>query len=154
MLIAVLVGCADPIGEDDGCAVGVEPGAAAATVDGEPWTGGGATWLWAGESLQLNTVGSGSWWMSMVAQTTGDGTTLKAAVDAGVFPITVSLTEGGWATFYPDSGSSFSSEEGGGELVLVEATPTTVRGCFWFEAASDADTVSVEAGELDAEPAE
>jgi hypothetical protein len=152
MFVALwLLGCAeDPANE--ACAVDAAPGTASATVDGEPWTGGGATWQWAGESLQLNTVGAGSWWTSLVAQTTTEGATLRAAVDAGAFPITVSLVDGGWATFYPDSGRSFSSQDGDGELVLTEASPN-VLGCFWFEAFADAATVTVEEGTIDAEPA-
>ena len=153
MLVALwLLGCADEAATDEGgCAVDAAPGTASATVDGEDWTGGGATWQWAGESLQLNTVGAGSWWMSLVAQTTTDGATLKAAVDAGAFPLTISLVDGGWATFYPDSGGSLSSQSGDGELVLTDASATSLRGCFWFEASADAATVTVEDGAIDAE---
>ncbi|MFZ5477873.1 MAG: hypothetical protein ACOZNI_13950 [Myxococcota bacterium] len=148
MSLLLLLAC-EP-GASGGCSVDQEAGTAAALVDGEDWTGPGATWLWQGESLQINTVGAGDWWLSLVAQTTRDGDTLAAAVDAGAFPVDVSLTDGGWATFYPPSGASYSSREGSGELVVAEVDGDTLRACFSFEAVSDGETVTVEAGTVDA----
>jgi hypothetical protein len=152
MLLVLLLACTSDGGSKaTNCTVDAAEGTAVATVDGEAWEGGGATWVWAGDSLQVNTVGAGSWWMSLVAQTTADGDTVKAAVDSGALPATIDLGgDGGWATLYPADGASYSSRNGSGELVIIEADDASVQACFTFEAAGDGDPVVVEDGSLDA----
>ena len=151
MLLALLLACSSDGSKAANCSVDAAAGTAAAVVGGEEWEGGGATWVWAGESLQVNTVGAGSWWLSLVAQATTDGETVKAAVDAGALPATVDLGgDGGWATLYPADGASYSSRNGSGELVIVEADDTSVHACFTFEATGDGAPVVVEEGSLDA----
>lgn len=129
----------------------MEPGTLEATVDGESWEGGAATWLLAGSSLQINSVTAGGWWLSAVAQTTVDGAGVGDALAAGDLPADVDFPEsgtGGWATFYPDSGDSYSTKlAAGGALTVAAQDGTDLLGCFAFVAANGAgDEVTVESG--------
>ncbi len=113
-------------------------GEAEARVDGEEWSVGGATWMEAGSSVQLTIPTSGGWGITLVAQTTLAGDSLSEALDAGTFPIEISLGSegGGFATIYPEEGLSYSSRTGsGGELVIHEVDEA-LEACFSFEALS------------------
>lgn len=154
-MLIVLLACAGGGGGKIGsCTVDLDADAAEATVDGEAWAADGATFTWAGESLQINTTGAD--WLSIVAQTTGEGETLQAAVDAGNFPISVTVVEGadgGFATWYPESGSSLTTREAaGGTLEIVSADADLVEACFAFEVGADGETLGFEDGQLAAIP--
>lgn len=131
---------------EDGACPAVDAGTAQATIDGEAWTGSGATWAWAGDSLQLNLDRTGDWSMSVVLQTTTGGATLLDAVDAGTFPIEVSLKsgEGGFATVYPAEGASFTTNDAdGGALTVAAVDGDALSACFDFAAAGDDGEVTV-----------
>jgi hypothetical protein len=132
----------------------LDAGAALATVDGAAWAST-ATWLWQRESLQVNAAPAGGWSFTFVSQTTADGETAKAAVDAGDFPIELSLPvggEGGWVLAYPTDGDSYSTENGeGGTLTITALDGDALYACFAFDAATDSgDTVTVTDGALNA----
>lgn len=153
VVLLLLAGCGSTGVKSCDAAVDLGEGSVAALVDGEAWTASGGTWRWAGESLQVNTVGAGSWWLSLVAQTTPDGASVRAAVDAGELPVTVTLragADGGWATFYPDQGASYTTENAdGGELEVVSVEGDSLRACFSFQAGSEeGGTVAVENGTM------
>ncbi len=152
-LLLVLAACAGNGAGAGTCDVGtLDPGTIEATVDGEAWTGGATTWLLAGSSLQVNSESAGGWWLSAVAQETTAGAALGDAVSAGSWPADVDLPPdggtGGWVTFYPDSGDSYSTKQAdGGSLTLAGEDGTDLLGCFSFTAANGAgDEVTVESG--------
>ncbi|MSP56585.1 MAG: hypothetical protein EXR69_13450 [Myxococcales bacterium] len=153
--LLLLAACTGPGPSEAGCDATVESGAIEATVDGEDWEGGAATWLLAGSGLQFNSVSDGGWWLSAVAQETTTGATLADVLAAGDWPAQVDLPPeggaGGWATFYPESGDSFSTKRstGGRLTVSAAADGTDLLGCFDFTAANERGAeVTVEAGQL------
>jgi hypothetical protein len=152
--VLVLLAACQPNGGKGTCDVGdVATGQAVATVDGADWTGTGATWRLAGSSLQINTVASDGWMLSLVAQATPDGTTASDALDAGEFPIDVTLkdgADGGWVLFYPDEGSSYGTQDtDGGTFTISGREGDDLLACFSFSAASgDGGTVTVEGGTM------
>jgi hypothetical protein len=149
-ILTALLACTPKDGETS-CVVEDEAGAASAVVNGGDWTGGDATWMRQGStSAQINTANAGAGWLSIVAQTTTEGEDVLVAIDAGAFPVTVSLVDGGWATFYPSSGASFSSKEGAGELVIADVVEGGLMACFTFTASGDDGTVEVDAGTIHA----
>jgi hypothetical protein len=150
-LLTLAAGCGSAAGSSSCGAEAIDPGVIEATVDGESWEGGAATWMLAGASLQINSASAGGWWLSAVAQTTVDGAGVGDALAAGDLPAEVDLPEsgaGGWATFYPDSGDSYSTKlAAGGTLTLVKQDGADLLGCFAFVAANGAgDEVTVESG--------
>jgi hypothetical protein len=155
-LLLTLAACGEAtVGEGScGDVASLQPGEASAAVDGAPWTSV-ATWVWQGESLQLNTTSAGGWRLTLVAQEAADGSTVLAAVEAGAFPVEVALSEagGGWALAYPDAGASLSTDAGSGTLTLSALSGEVLDACFAFEAASqDGASVRVEEGRARATP--
>lgn len=147
MIALLLLACrATP--ETTTCSPTAADGQMSATIDAADWSGS-ASFLWAGESLQLNTENAGAGWITMVAQGSSTGNSVQVDADAQAFPITVSLVSsgGGFATYYPASGNSFSTNNAaGGSLSISNLDESTAEGCFRFEAAGDDGTVTVEEG--------
>ena len=75
---------------------------------------------------------------------------------SNAFPISVTLLEGadgGFATWYPESGSSLTTREAaGGTMEIASANADTVEACFSFEVGADGDTLTVADGALSAIP--
>ncbi|MDP2310835.1 MAG: hypothetical protein Q8P18_32755 [Pseudomonadota bacterium] len=130
----------------------LDSGTAAAMVDDAAWSTT-ATWNWAGESAQITAAPADGWRFSVVGQLTDGGDTVKAAADAGGFPITVTLGEsgesGGFATVYPTDGDSYiTANAAGGSLTITEVGEDLV-GCFSFSAGTDGgDTVAIADGSV------
>lgn len=154
-MIVLLLACTGEPSSADVCADAdaLTAGSVVATLDGAAWSST-ATWLWQGDSLQVNTATADGWRFSIVAQTLAEDTTIKSAADAGSFPIEVQLAEGGggWALAYPDDGDSLTTGLGGGTLTLSALEGDALYACFSFEAASAATTLSAESGAFNAEP--
>jgi hypothetical protein len=127
------------------------PGVVTADVDGAAWEST-ATWTWAGESLQIDTAPADGWSFTVVAQTTSSGDTLKAAADAGDFPVDVVLEDdqGGWGRGHPTEGDPYITDAAaGGTFTLSGLDGADLFGCFGFVAATDAgDSVTVDAGAI------
>jgi len=121
-------------------------------VDGAAWSATGAQWSLAGSSLQLMTQIGEGWRLSIVAQSTDDGTPLSTALDAGVFPVEIALADGaagGWALLYPDAGSSFkTAPDAPGALTVTEVSGDTLSACFSFTASGDNGTVTLSDGAI------
>lgn len=158
MLPLVLMACAGKA-DDSGsllCEPGaVFPGTIEATVDGTPWVGVDLEWTPAGEGFQLTTaIGVGAdaspWRMTLVTYTGLDAT------DGGRFPVEVPLdTTGteGWALLYPTEGSSFSTKDGEGGVVIFDAIDgDDLLGCVQFDAASADATIALSGGRFRAVP--
>ena len=131
----------------------LDPGWIEARVGGRDWIGGTTTWTLAGSSLQINSVSAGGWFVSFVVQAASDGAPIADALDEGAFPIAIRLEptgDGGWATMYPDTGSSFSTRLGEGGTMTVEAYDgAELQACFDFHAMSnDDDDLDVTRGQL------
>lgn len=130
----------------------LEPGEVEGTLDGAAWTASAATWIASGSSVQIVTADAGQGRVTLVAQKTSAGDDLATALDAGVFPVEVALKsglEGGFATFYPSTGSdSFATDNAeGGNLVLTALEGDELLGCFGFVAGSEAgDTLALDEG--------
>lgn len=152
LLALLLSACAEETGTC-GDAADLAEGAVAAEVDGAAWEAAGATWLWQGSRLQVNTEAGGGWRISMLLESAADGTALLDAVDAGL-PVEVPLGEGagGWALAYPDSGDSYSTDAAdGGTVTLTEVGDAGTRACFSFTAAQDGgESVTFSDGALSA----
>lgn len=120
----------------------LDAGMAVATVDGAAWSTS-ATWLWQGESLQVNAAPADGWSFSLVGQSTADGETVKAAADAGSFPITLPLAQdGAWVTVYPTDGDSYHTGNADGGSVTITDLGDNLTACFAFAAGTDGgDTV-------------
>jgi hypothetical protein len=150
--VAVLVGCDGGSGTSGTCKPDVDAGTAVATLDGADWSTT-ATWTWSGESLQINAAPADGWNFSLVGQLTETGETVKAAADAGAFPITVPLGQtGGWVTVFPTAGGSYHTKNAAGGILTVTAIGDELAGCFDFVAGTDGgDTVAVEDGSIQAD---
>lgn len=148
-MIALLLFACRATPETATCNPTAADGQMSATIDAADWSGA-ASFLWAGESLQINTENAGAGWITMVAQgSSSTGNSVQIDADAQAFPITVSLVSngGGFATYYPVSGNSFSTNNSaGGSLTISSLDDSTAEGCFRFEAAGDDGTVDVEEG--------
>ncbi len=159
LLLPLLAACAgDEGGPASTCtdADSLAEGVVTATVSGSTWESD-ATWLWQGESVQITAAAADGWNITFVGRTLADGTTVKAAADAGSFPIEVVLAEGGggWALAYPSDGDSYSTDAGSGTLVLTGLADDVLAACFDFVAAREnGDEVEVVDGAVRAVPFE
>lgn len=149
LALCSLVGCDGGSGPAGTCTpdAALDPGTAAATVDGAAWSTA-ATWMWQGESLQINADPADGWRFSLVGQLTEAGGTVKAAADAGEFPIVVPLGQtGGWVTVFPTDGDSYHSGNADGGSLTITDIGDELAGCFDFGAGSDAgETVDMADG--------
>lgn len=157
VLVLPLAACAGgPSGTPATCDVpaDLDAGAATAVLDGTAWEST-ATWVAQGESVQVNAAPADGWHVTLVARTTDDGETVKAALDAGAFPVVVTLSDdgGGFATVYPADGDSYASDGGGGTLSITAFDGDVLDACFSFDAASDGgDPLPVTEGAVRASP--
>jgi hypothetical protein len=153
LLLACAGGNASSASCDD--ADPLDAGAIAATVDGAAWAST-ATWVWQGESLQIDAAPADGWSFTLVAQTTADGATVKAGIDAGAFPIEVSLADGGggWGRGHPSDGDPYITDDAeGGTLTLSALDGDALLGCFDFVAGDGGrKSVEVSDGALHAAP--
>ena len=140
VLLLFAVSCG---GECDPASLGL--GEAEARVDGEAWLVEGANWMEAGSNVQIMIPTSGGWGITLVAQSTLSGESLSEALEAGVFPIEVSLGSegGGFATVYPEEGLSYTSKSGSGGELVIHGADEALEACFSFEAVST-DTVAIQ----------
>lgn len=125
------VGCAD----EPGCELeALSDGAVVADLDGEAWEGGGASFLWGGEGVQVNTVRTNGWMLTLKLESTIDGTTLREAMEGEELPVEVALAEdglSGWLVAYPESGGSYTSKNAlGGSVTLASLSETSLAACF------------------------
>ena len=125
-----------------------------ATVDGQPWTAAEVTWALAGDGVQLISTSEGDGWFSVVAQITTDGQTPAAALDAGDFPIEVTLKtgpDGGFATWYSSENEASATTQGGeGILTFSGQDDAGLSGCLAFTAGEGGAGVSFEDGSFTA----
>lgn len=144
----MLAGCS-PTGH---CDPGVPSGTIEANVGGTAWSSS-ATWQMAGSSLQITAAPAAGWFMSFVAQQTTDGETVGDAFDAGGnFAVELQTgAEGGFATLYPSSGTSYPSDPIGGLLRILDHDDQNVTACFAFTGTNgDGAQVDVKGGSLHA----
>lgn len=139
------IGCSDSCGADE-----LASGSAEAKLDGADWSVTQVIWVAAGSAVQVTTPAADGWRFSIVAQATAEQVTAVDALGTGEFPIEFPLDgndSGGWALGYPDEGSSYSSEYGGGTLVIEGKEGEDLLGCFEFTAGLEGDTSAVEVRE-------
>lgn len=152
-LLLPLLACDGASGSDGACTPdpALASGTAAATLDGAAWTTS-ATWLWQGESVQINADPADGWRFSLVGQLTDAGDTVQAAADAGAFPITVPLgTSGGWVTVFPTEGGdgSYHTKNAAGGTLTITEVGDELAGCFDFSAGTEAgDAVELTSGSV------
>lgn len=127
-------------------------GDATATVNGEDWESSGATWRWAGSSLQIGMPESSGWAFTLVAMRELEGETVSDAMDAAAFPVEVTLGDGdsGFATVYPAEGSSMTTSDPTGLLEIRGIEGDSIFACFEFPAMSSTNSVEVQKGEVHA----
>ncbi len=127
-----------------------------ATVDGAAWSAGDVSWSDAGDSVHLVSASEGAGWISVVALTTTTGENVVAAMDAGAFPVEITLktgAEGGFAIWYTEEATSSSTTEGGeGLLTLTSQDGDQLAGCLAFDAGVDGGEVSFADGAFLADP--
>jgi len=147
--VCVLVSSVSCQGGD--CSVDLVEGAAEALVDGSDWMSEGATFMWAGSSLQINIPGNAGWMFTLTGRKTQTGMAVLDAADVQDFPILVDLTgQGGFAVAYPAEGSSSYSttQNGSGSLEITEAD-SGLRACFSFVGVNDAgQALEVDGGQV------
>lgn len=129
---------------DDGCAPDLDPGGLEASLDGAEWAADDAVWRLAGSALQINASAEGEGALSVVLQSTTDGT----PADEAEPPFTVDLGEGGggWIVHYPQGATtSLSSgvEGGSGTFEVASREDDALAGCFTAVLAGDAGTVAL-----------
>lgn len=148
VLFGGLAACSGSPNAEDVCEIDdIAVGRATGFIDDTPWEPAGVTWTTAGTAIQLNAPPNNGWQLSLVAQTDRDGNPVADEVSAGNFPVHVTLAaggEGGFATLYPSSGSSFNTglAEGGHLQILRLDADRGLVGCFSFEAASEDGAVA------------
>ena len=145
----LLIACGK--GEGDSTAITCEADSTASghlkgELDGAAYDAPETTWVWSGENMQINTATHEGWHLSLVGKEAKGGS-VKAAADAGELPIEVTLSDagGGFALAYPESGSTFTTDEGSGTLVFT-AIEDEVVGCIDFEASDGSSTVRLSGG--------
>lgn len=143
-------------GKADGTCSSDPVDGAVATVDGAAWSAASVTWLPTGDSVHIISADEGSGWFSIVAQLTTEGDAVATAVDAGSFPIEVTLKtglEGGFVTWYSADGESAATTEGGeGTLTLSGSDDAGLSGCLAFTAGPDGGDVELTDGQFTAVP--
>lgn len=124
VLAALLFACADGAAD---CTTDLAPGAAQGRIDDLVLDATDAAWREAGASLQVNAAGAAT--LSMVLQTTTDGTPIAEAV--APFSVDLGPDGGGWIVVYPDAGASLTTQEGLGTLEVsgVPAEGGLLSGC-------------------------
>lgn len=140
-----LLACGDETCEPQGLAEGDVVG----TVDGEAWTGAGASWSVAGDGVQVTTAEGGGWRLTLVASADEEGQGVAAALVDGE-SLVVPLGDESFAALYPTgvAGSYATQAAGDGEAVLTR-TGDSVAACFSFTAsAADGTAVELTGGEL------
>lgn len=147
-LLLALPACS-PLGP---CSSNVPSGTISADIGGDAWSST-VTFRGTGSNLQLNAEPDGGWFMNFVLQRTTDGALPGDAVAAGVSPFEVDLADGGFATLYEDGAGSYSSNDGGGTVRVLEASATSLTACFAYTAGGDG-SVDVHHGALNATLAE
>lgn len=127
-----------------------------ATVNGDPWTASGPTWSDSGGVVHLLNSDQGAGWFSVVAELTVEGVGLGDALDAGEFPIEVTLKtgdEGGFAIWYTEDGDSYATTQGGGGTLYLSALDgDQLTGCMSFTAGPSGGNVIFEDGRFTAGP--
>lgn len=110
-----------------------------ATINEDIWNGAGASWLPAGDGIQIVSELSEGWRITLVANNNESSFPVGEALDA--LPLTVSLAgSDGFALVYPESGGSLTSRDHpeGGTLTLVDIDEGEVlSACFSFTASGD-----------------
>ncbi len=149
LALAVSLGACSPLGP---CSSNVAAGTIAADVGGDAWSST-ATFRGTGSNLQINAEPAAGWFMNFVLQRTIDGALPGDAVAAGVSPFDVDLADGGFATLYEDGAGSYSSNDGGGTVRVVQASATSLTACFAYTAGGDG-SVDVHHGAMNATLAE
>jgi hypothetical protein len=113
----------------DNCSPTVGNAEVRATIGTGEWASVDATWRLSGSSLQLNAASADGSALSFVLQATTDG----ESTDVATPPFTVDLGPegGGWVVYYPDQGSSLSTNlaNGSGTFQVAEKLDT-LMGCF------------------------
>jgi len=138
---------------------GATSGQVTGTLDGRPWAVD-ATWSWSGDAVQVTTSTADGWRMTLVAQRDVDGRSVREASEQGGGSVTVDLSaDDGFAVLYPEAGgTSLSSKEGSGLLVLTDLGTAdgsgTVAGCLSFDAktAGGGESVALVGGLMSATP--
>jgi hypothetical protein len=159
-VIVLLLACTDTVDPSETCTIEGELGAGrgAGTFAGESWEPSGVSFTWAGASLQFNAPPHDGYSLTVVGMVDKDGATLEAAVAEEAYPIHVTLldgADGGFATVYPDTGASFSTDlaEGGLLQVLREDADGGFVACFDFVVGNEAgETLVMDNGQIRAMP--
>jgi hypothetical protein len=145
-----VVGCAS----DSGCeADALEDGAVLADLDGEAWEGGGASFLWGADGVQVNTVRTNGWMLTLKLESTIDGATLREAMEGDALPVEVALSEdglSGWLMAYPESGGSYTSKnEMGGSITITSLSEAALSVCFdAVVQAGDGEQIDISSGQM------
>ncbi len=128
-------------------------GDATALVNDVDWETSGATWRWAGSSLQIGMPESGGWAFTLVAMREVEGEAVSDAIEAEAFPVEVALGDGesGFATVYPAEGSSMTTSDPTGIVEIQAIDGDSLFACFEFPAMSDTNNVEVQKGQVHAE---
>ncbi len=145
-----VVGCATGLGCD---AEVLEEGSVGADMDGDAWEGGGASFLWGEDGVQINTVRTNGWMLTLKLDSTLDGASLREAMDSASLPVEVLLAEdglSGWLTAYPETGGSFSSKNAlGGAVTLTSLSENSLAACFdAVVEAGDGEQIELSSGEM------
>ena len=143
-LVAGLLGCQQGSASSFVCSfpADIDSGAGEADVDGDYWFADDVAWTETGSSIQITTGMSEGWRLTVVIQ--------EDALDDNGLGIVELDGSGGWALMYPESGSSYSSQQGAGSLELV-ARDDNIQACMEFEASGTDGDLSLENGYLHAE---
>ena len=148
--VGVLLGavaCSEPGGSSAICSFpeDVEAGGGEAVINGEDWAAVDVAWNETGTGLQITTGMSQGWRLTLAIQ--------GEALDSSGLGIVDLDGSGGWGLVYPEDGSSYSSQDGGGSLELVSRSDT-VELCLELEAVGADGEVTLEHGYLHAEALE
>ena len=144
-LLGTLVGCAgNGKNGEPNCTISDLSGMASVEMDGEYWAADSGSWNPNGSGIQiiLSFDGPGR---SMTIRGTRDqdGTDIAERLEAGDFPINVSLSgEDGTGGIMDDRFmKSYASNEASGNLTILDLEGSTMSACFSFMAVSDDSTM-------------
>lgn len=150
MLLFLLFACKT----DDCDASSLAPGDITASINENLWSGAGASWMPAGEGIQIVTELSEGWRVTLVANFDENGFPVGEGLLA--LPSTVSLAgSDGFALVYPESGGSLTSRDHpeGGTLTLQSLSEEDVlTACFSFTASGSGRVLRFTDGLLLASP--
>ena len=145
-LLGLFVVACSPNGNagDANCTIDGLTGLGTATMDGDTWSADSGSWNTTGSGIQIVLqFDQADRSMTVRGTRDGDGVDIVERIDAGEFPINVSLSgEDGTGNVRDGRmNTSYASNEASGNMSILDVQGSIMTACFSFIAVSDDSTM-------------